>query len=67
MKTSLRNKRKLSFVEKGKYVDMAKKLRDKAKIDLLKQEISKISKKTGISAESRLASIQPKRYTVSLN
>lgn len=43
---------------------MAKKLRDKAKLEILKKEISQISKKTGISSESKLALIQPKRYQV---
>ena len=46
-------------------MDLGKKLRDKAKLELLKQEINKIAKKTGISSESKLALIQPKRFQVS--
>lgn len=63
-KTAERNKRKLVFNEKGKYEDMANKMRAKTKMLLLQQEISSISKKTGISAESKMALIQPKRVTV---
>ena len=64
LKTNIRNKRKLAFHEKGKFMDIGKKLRDKAKLELLKQEINKIAKKTGISSESKLALIQPKRFQV---
>lgn len=62
-KTAERNKRKLVFNEKGKYEDMANKMRAKTKMLLLQQEISSISRKTGISAESKMALIQPKRIT----
>ena len=64
LKPSERNKRKLAFNEKGKYEDIANKLRTKAKLNLLQHEISAISKKTGIASESRLSLIQPKRFTV---
>lgn len=60
-----RTKRKLVFNEKGKYLDIANKLRAKSKLLLLQKEIASISKKTGISNESKLALIQPKRTTVS--
>jgi U4/U6 small nuclear ribonucleoprotein PRP3 len=63
-KAAERNKRKLVFNEKGKYEDIANKLRTKTKLQLLQQEITSISKKTGISAESKLALIQPKRMMV---
>ena len=63
-KTAMRNKRKLMFNEKGKFEDMANKLRTKTKLQFLQQEIASISKKTGISSDSRLALIQPKRTTV---
>ncbi len=65
-KTAIRNKRKLLFNDKGKYEDLANKLRTKTKLSLLQQEIAAISKKTGISNDSRLALIQPKRVTVSI-
>ena len=67
LKTASRNKRKLSFNEKGKYEDLANKLRTKSKLHLLQQEIATISKKTGISSDSRLALIQPKRISVGIN
>lgn len=62
-KSAVRNKRKIQFVEKGKYEDIANKLRTKTKLSLLQQEIASISKKTGISSDSRLALIQPKRIS----
>ena len=61
MKTAVRNKRKMVFNEKGKYEDIGNKLRTKSKLQMLQQEIASISKKTGISSESRLALLQPKR------
>ena len=63
-KTANRDRRKLVFNEKGKYEDIANKMRTKTKLLMLQQEITSISKKTGISAESKLALIQPKRLTV---
>lgn len=63
LKTAERNKRKLSFNDKGVYVDLANKLRTKSKLKQLQQEIATISKKTGISSDSRLALIQPKRIS----
>jgi U4/U6 small nuclear ribonucleoprotein PRP3 len=63
-KTAERNKRKLVFNEKGKYEDIANKMRTKTKLQMLQQEITSISKRTGISAESKLALIQPKRMMV---
>lgn len=63
LKTAERNKRKLTFVEEGVYVDLANKLRAKSKLQQLQQEIATISKKTGISSDSRLALIQPKRVS----
>ena len=63
---AIRNKRKLIFNEKGKYEDIANKLRTKTKLAQLQQEIATISKKTGISNDSRLALIQPKRVSVKI-
>lgn len=63
LKTAERNKRKLAFAEKGVYVDFANKLRTKSKLIQLQTEIATISKKTGISSDSRLALIQPKRIS----
>ena len=64
VKPAERNKRKLMFNDKGKYEDIANKLRAQAKLKLLQKEIHTISKKTGISSDSKLALIQPKRSTV---
>jgi hypothetical protein len=64
LKTAERNKRRLAFVDQGVYVDLANKLRAKSKLQQLQQEIATISKKTGISSDSRLALIQPKRVSV---
>lgn len=61
MKAAERNKRKLVFNERGKFEDIANKLRTKAKLTLLQQEIASISRRTGISSESKLALIQPKK------
>lgn len=63
LKTAERNKRKLTFNDKGIYVDLANKLRTKSKLKQLQQDIASISKKTGISSDSRLALIQPKRIS----
>lgn len=63
LKTAERNKRKLAFNDKGVYVDLANKLRTKSKLQQLQTEIATISKKTGISSDSRLALIQPKRIS----
>jgi U4/U6 small nuclear ribonucleoprotein PRP3 len=64
LKTAERNKRKLMFNDKGKYEEMANKMRTKTKLAILKQEIASISRRTGISSESKLALIQPKKFTV---
>ncbi len=66
LKTAERNKRSLKFSEQGVYVDLANKLRTKSKLQQLQKEIASISKKTGISSDSRLALIQPKRISVSV-
>lgn len=66
LKTAERNKRKLVFNEKGKFESIANKLRAQAKLTLLQKEIAKVSRKTGISSESKLALIQPKKVTVGI-
>lgn len=65
IKSSVRNKRKLVFNDKGKYEDIANKLRTKAKLQILQTEIAAKSKSTGILNDAKLALIQPKRSLVS--
>jgi len=66
LKTAERSRRPLKFSEQGVYVDLANKLRTKSKLQQLQKDIASISKKTGISSDSRLALIQPKRVSVSI-
>ena len=63
VKTAERHKRKLMFNEKGKYEEIGKQLRTKAKLQQLLQEIQVNPKKKNMLTDSRLALIQPKRVT----
>lgn len=60
-KPALRNKRNLRFHEPGKFQQMADKLRMKAQLEKLQNEISQIARKTGISSATKLALIAPKQ------
>ncbi|KAK9731204.1 Protein of unknown function (DUF1115) [Popillia japonica] len=57
LKPALRNKRTLRFHEPGKFLQQAERLRMKAQLEKLQNEISQIAKKTGISSATKLALI----------
>lgn len=63
IKPSLRNKRALRFHEPGKFQQLAERMRMKAQLEKLQNEISQIAKKTGISSATKLAQIAPKEPT----
>ncbi|GLV44248.1 Precursor RNA processing 3 [Carabus blaptoides fortunei] len=56
-KPAVRNKRALRFHEPGKFQQLAERLRMKAQLEKLQNEISQIAKKTGISSATKLALI----------
>lgn len=58
-----RNKRALRFHEPGKFQQMAERMRMKAQLERLQNEISQIARKTGISSATKLALIAPKQDT----
>lgn len=60
-KPALRTKRSLRFHEPGKFQQMAEKMRMKAQLEKLQNEISQIARKTGISSATKLALIAPKQ------
>lgn len=60
VKVPLRNRRSLRFHEPGKFMQMAEKMRMKAQLEKLQNEISQIARKTGISSATKLALIAPK-------
>lgn len=60
-KSALRTKRALRFHEPGKFQQMAEKMRMKAQLEKLQNEISQIARKTGISSATKLALIAPKQ------
>lgn len=59
-KPALRGKRSLRFHEPGKFQQMAERMRMKAQLERLQNEISQIARKTGISSATKLALIAPK-------
>lgn len=61
VKPAIRTKRSLRFHEPGKFQQMAEKLRMKAQLEKLQNEISQIARKTGISSATKLALIAPKQ------
>lgn len=63
IKTALRNKRSLKFHEPGKFQQIGDRMRMKAQLDKLQNEISQIARKTGISSATKLALIAPKADT----
>lgn len=54
-KPPTRGKRALRFHEPGKFTQMAERLRMKAQLEKLQNEISQIARKTGISSATKLA------------
>jgi U4/U6 small nuclear ribonucleoprotein PRP3 len=63
LKMPLRNKRALRFHEPGKFQQVADRMRMKAQLEKLQNEISQIARKTGISSATKLALIAPKPDT----
>jgi U4/U6 small nuclear ribonucleoprotein PRP3 len=57
VKPPIRNKRVLRFHEPGKFLQLAERIRMKAQLEKLQNEISQIAKKTGISSATKLALI----------
>ncbi|XP_017467766.1 PREDICTED: U4/U6 small nuclear ribonucleoprotein Prp3 isoform X1 [Rhagoletis zephyria] len=62
-KPTVRTKRSLRFHEPGKFQQLAERLRMKAQLEKLQNEISQIARKTGISSATKLALIAPKQDT----
>lgn len=58
-KSSVRTKRALKFHEPGKFQQLAHRMRVKAKIEKMQNEIAQIARKTGISSAVKLAQIKP--------
>lgn len=61
IKPTIRTKRTLRFHEPGKFQQIAEKMRMKAQLEKLQNEISQIARKTGISSATKLALIAPKQ------
>jgi hypothetical protein len=61
---AVRYSKKLAFNKKGKYEEMANRIRAKSKLEKLQLEISQIAKKTGIAVENKVTIIQPKKFFV---
>jgi len=61
IKAAQRVKRTFRFHEKGKYEQLAQRLRTKAQLEKLQQEIAQAAKKTGITSATKLALIAPKK------
>lgn len=61
VKAAVRTKRSLRFHEPGKFHQMAEKIRMKAQLEKLQNEISQIARRTGISSATKLALIAPKQ------
>lgn len=59
-KPAVRGKRSLRFHEPGKFQQMGERMRMKAQLEKLQNEISQIARKTGISSATKLALIAPK-------
>lgn len=62
-KPTLRTKRSLRFHEPGKFQQLGERMRMKAQLEKLQNEISQIARKTGISSATKLALIAPKQDT----
>ena len=67
MKNAQRTKRSFKFHDQGKFEHMASRLRTKAQLDKLQNEIAQAAKKTGIASAAKLATILPKKELVSNN
>ncbi|XP_076809565.1 U4/U6 small nuclear ribonucleoprotein Prp3-like [Clavelina lepadiformis] len=58
--SALRSRRNFKFHEKGRFVQIAQKIRTKAQLEKLQGEIAQAAKRTGIQQASKLALIAPK-------
>lgn len=65
VKAAVRSKRSLKFHEPGKFQQQAERMRMKAQLEKLQNEISQIARKTGISSATKLALIAPKNEALS--
>lgn len=65
VKPAARGKRSLKFHEPGKFQQLAERIRMKAQLEKLQNEISQIARKTGISSATKLALIAPKTEALS--
>ncbi|GLH15173.1 U4/U6 small nuclear ribonucleoprotein Prp3 [Gryllus bimaculatus] len=59
-KPAVRGKRALRFHEPGKFQQLAERMRMKAQLERLQNEISQIARKTGISSATKLALMAPR-------
>lgn len=60
-KLAQRPRRGFKFHERGKFEQLAQRLRTKAQLEKLQNEIAQAAKKTGIASAARLATIAPKK------
>lgn len=60
LKSNIRTKRALKFHEPGKFQQIAERMRMKAQLEKLQNEISQIARKTGISSAAKLAQLASK-------
>ncbi|XP_015774527.1 PREDICTED: U4/U6 small nuclear ribonucleoprotein Prp3-like [Acropora digitifera] len=60
IKPAQRSKRGFKFHERGKFQQIAQRIRAKTQLDKLQKEIAAVAKKTGISSATKLALITPK-------
>ncbi len=60
IKSNLRTKRSFHFHEQGKFQQVASRMRMKAQLDKLQNEISQIARKTGINSVTALALVAPR-------
>lgn len=60
VKSTVRTKRALKFNEPGKFQQLADRMRMKAQLEKLQNEISQIARKTGISSAAKLAQLATK-------
>ena len=65
VKPGQRIRRGFKFHEKGKFEQLASRLRTKAQLEKLQNEIASAAKKTGIASAAKLATMQPKKFLVS--
>lgn len=65
VKPAVRGKRTLKFHEPGKFQQLAERIRMRAQLEKLQNEISQIARKTGISSATKLALIAPKTEALS--